>query len=134
MYATTTTGHREHISSNRSTKVLQQLISLGYLVGVVVQDTITTTEEWNGLSYSDAQSLQQSSETSTLNGVTRQYLGGAKFAQSGIGGASIRVPSCWGTSITTTFDRMGETNLYHVTKTTTTYTVRGYGGPVLTLE
>lgn len=134
MYATTTTGHREHISSNRSAKVLQQLIVFGQVAGVVVQDTITTTEEWNGLSYSDALNLQESSETSTLNGTTRQYLGSALLTQTGIGAAWMRVPNCWGESITTTFDRIGDTNLYHVTKTTTQYNVRGEGGPVLILE
>lgn len=106
----------------------------GNVAGVVVQDTVVTTEEWNGLSYADALGLQESSESSTLNGTTRQYLGGCMLTQTGIGAAWLRVPNCWGETVTTTFDRMGDTNLYRVTKTTTQYTVRGEGGPVLILE
>lgn len=78
MYATTTTGHREHVSKSSSTKVLQMLYGFGgTVIGVIIQDSTTVTEEWFGLTYNDANSLCVSSETSTLNGTTRQYLGSA---------------------------------------------------------
>lgn len=80
MYATTTTGHREHITGNKSSRVLQQLIVFNTVSGVIIQDQTQTVEEWNGLSYNDALSLYEASETSTLNGVTRPYLGSAKLA------------------------------------------------------
>ena len=105
------------------------------VVGVIIQDTSTTTEEWFGLSYSDAAALNIASETSTLNGTTRQYLGSALLQHQTIGGGYCRSPACWGTKITTSINRMGDTNLYHVIRQTTTYTVRSAGSNVtLTLE
>ncbi len=71
MYASTTSGHRPHISSSVDTKVVQQLIVWGNIDGTITQKAETTVEEWHGLSYDDANNLQEASETSTLNGVTR---------------------------------------------------------------
>lgn len=136
MYATTTTGHKEHVSQNVDTKVVQQLIVWGNIVGAITQTAQTTVEEWNGLSYADASGLQESSETSTLNGTTRQYLGGATLVQNvqpGMPAASCWATGCWGTKITTSLNRMGDTNLYHVQKTTIVYTVTGSGNTTLTL-
>ena len=135
MYANTTTGHRPHVTGSKSSRVLQQLIVFNTVSGVIIQDQTQTTEEWFGLSYTDVQSIYEASETSVLNGVTRHYFGSAKLAQNTTPGAWCRTPSCWGTQITTSYDRMGDTNLYHVTKTTTEFTVRSSGGNVtLTLE
>lgn len=135
MYATTTTGHRPHVSESKDTKVLQMLYFFTTVVGVIIQDTSTTTEEWFGLSYSDANSLNIASETSTLNGTTRQYLGSALLEHQTIGGGYCRSPACWGTKVTTSIQRMGDTNLYHVTRQTTTYTVKSSGqNTQLTLE
>lgn len=137
MYANTTNGHRPHVSKNKQTKVIQQLYfqATGALVGLIIQDEETTTEEWYGLSYSDANSVCTASETSVLNGVTRQYLGGATLSYNVLLGGWTRVPSCWGTKVTSTLQRMGNTNLYQVTKTTTVYTVRNAGeNTSLTLE
>lgn len=133
MYATTTTGHIEHTSGSKDTKVLQLLIIWQTVVGAVIQDTSTTIEEWVGLSYDDAMSVAQSYEQSTLNGATRDYLGNAVLTSTG--GAWIRCVSCWGTKVTSSFSRMSGTNCYQVTKTTTVYTVRGTGsGNTLDLE
>lgn len=135
MYATTTTGHRTNVTKSKETKVVQQLYSLGTLMGVILQDTETTTEEWFGLNQSDAINQCTASETSTLNGTTRNYLGSAMLAVNGLGGAWCRMPNCWGTRVTSQMNRMGDTNLYHVTRTTTTLTVRSSGTNVtLTLE
>ena len=35
MYANTTTGHREHVSQNVDTKVVQQLIIWGNIAGTI---------------------------------------------------------------------------------------------------
>lgn len=133
MYATTTSGHRTYTSGNKESKVLQQLIIWNNVAGAIIQDTSTTVEEWFGLNQSDALATATASEQSTLNGTTRSYLGSAVLTSSG--GAWIRVPACWGTKVTSTYQRMGDTNCYQVTKTTTVYTVRGYGnGTTFTLE
>lgn len=133
MYATTTTGYKPHINGSKETKVLQELVIWGATYGEIVQDTTTTVEEWVGLSYDDAMTLFTSSETSVLNGVERDRLGGAVLTS--MGGAWIRVPGCWGTKITSQFTKMGESNMYQLTKTTTIYSVRGSGeGMTLTLE
>ena len=135
MYANTTTGMRPNVSKTKETKVIQMLYFFTTVVGVIIQDVTTTTEEWFGLNYDDADGLCVSSETSTLAGVTRNYLGSARLSYDVIGGGWCRSPSCWGTKIVTSMNRMGETNCYHVTRTTTTYEVRRSGqNTSLTLE
>lgn len=53
MFATTTTGHREHVSVSKDVKVIQAMnISNTYCR--LIQSTTTTTETWVGLSYTDA--------------------------------------------------------------------------------
>lgn len=128
MYATTTTGHREHVTVNKSTKVLQGL-NLVNTYCRLIQTTSTTTEEWRGLNYADAMSVCTSSETSTLNGVTRPYLGSAKLSVSS-GGQSrwATIDGCWGTRISSQLSRMSDTNCYEVKKTTEVMTVTNYGG------
>ena len=135
MYATTTTGHKPHVSSSVDTKVVQQLIVWGNIDGTITQKAETTVEEWDGLSYDDAHGLMVASETSTLNGVTRNYLGGATLTQNVSSGpaAYCWATGCWGTKVTTSYNKMGETNLYHVTKTTVVYTVSGSGNTTLIL-
>lgn len=128
MYATTTNGHREHVSVNKDTKVLQAM-SINSTYCRLIQATTTTTETWVGLNYSDASSVCTASETSTLNGSTRNYLGGAKITVSS-GGTSqwATIEGCWGTKITSQLQRMGDTNCYMVTKTTQEMTVTNNGG------
>ena len=135
MYANTTNGHRTNVSKSVDTKVVQQLIVWGNIDGTITQKAETTVEEWFGLSYTDANNLIEASETSTLNGVTRNYLGGATLTQNhGFPVAAYCwATGCWGKKITTTINRMGDTNLYHVQKTTTEYTVYGSGDNTLTL-
>lgn len=135
MYATTETGHKPHISGSVDTKVIQQLIVWGNIDGTITQTANTIVEEWDGLSYDSVQNIYEASETSTLNGQTRNYLGGAILtqAQGYPVAAYCWATGCWGTKVTTSFNRMGETNLYHVTKTTIEYTVSGSGNTVLTL-
>lgn len=81
MYATTTTGHREHVTVSKDVKVLQAMrVNSTYCR--LIQTNVTTTEIWLGLSYEDAESVCTASETSTLDGSTRNYLGGAKISVS----------------------------------------------------
>ena len=121
-YANKNAVHRTVVSGNKDTKVINQLIVWNNLVDVIIQDQTTTVDTWVGLSYSDANSLFEASETS--NG--RPYLGSAvlTFAPETGGGGWIRSPACWGTKTTTQIQRIGDTNLYSVTKTTTVYDVR----------
>ena len=128
MYATTTTGHREHVSKSADTRVLQAM-SINSNYCRLIQMTTTTTETWVGLSYTDANALCVASETSTLNGYTRSYLGGAKISVSGTGVTTwATIEGCWGTKVVTQIQRMGDTNLYQVSRTTTEYTVTNNGG------
>ena len=128
MYATTTTGHREHVSVNKDTRVLQAM-SIGNTFCRLIQSNVTTTETWVGLKYSDAESVCTASETSTLNGTTRNYLGSARITVAS-GGVSTwaTIDGCWGTKITSQMQRMGDTNCYQVTKTTQVLTVSNNGG------
>lgn len=139
MYATISQSHRPLVTKNTNSKVIQSLFVWNNLVGVIVQNITSTTEEWFGLSKTDAESLCIAQTRSVLNGVERSYLGTAKLSQvvedGQVGGAYIRVTSCWGTEINSSMNRMNDTNLYHVTRTTTVYTVSAGGNRVsLTLE
>lgn len=128
MYASTSTGHRPHVTVAREKKVIQSM-NINNEYCRLIQTSETTTETWVGLSYSDADSVCVASETSTLYGTTRQYLGGAKITVAS-GGVSIwaTIEGCWGTRVTSQLSRMGDTNLYAVTKTTTVMTVTNAGG------
>ena len=118
MYATTTTGHREHVQVQKDRRVLQTL-AMGSKIAKLTQNSTTTTETWVGLSYADASSVCVSSESSTLNGTTRAYLGTAKLTLSyGTSNYWVINEGCWGTKVTSQMSRMGDTNCYQVTKTT----------------
>lgn len=81
------------------------------------------------MKYADALSVCTASETSTLDGTTRNYLGTAKISVSGPAATQYAyVEGCWGTKVTSNLTRMGETNCYQVTRTTQEMTVRNYGG------
>ena len=84
------------------------------------------------MSYSDALSLLTSTEESTLNGVTRPFLGDARLISEG--GAYVTAIGCWGVKVNSTLSKTGETNTYEVTVTTTELNVRGTGtGLTMTL-
>ena len=100
MYATTTAGHREHVSVSKDVKVLQAM-SINNNYCRLIQSTTTTTETWVGLSYTDADGVCTSSESSTLGGTTRAYLGGAKITVSASGVSQwATIEGCWGTKVT----------------------------------
>lgn len=133
MYANTTTGHREHVTVAKDVKVLQAMrINSTYCR--LIQTTTTTTEVWLGLSYADASSVCVASESSTLNGTTRAFLGGAKITVAD-GGVSqwATIEGCWGTKVSSQLSRMGDTNCYQVTKTTIDMTVSNNGGSLVLL-
>lgn len=128
MYATTTSGHREHVTVQKSSKVLQAM-SINSTYCRLIQTSTVTTEEWYGLSYTDASGVCVASETSVLGGTTRNYLGGAKITVAS-GGVSqwATIEGYWGTRISSQMQRMSDTNLYHVTKTTEELDVSNNGG------
>lgn len=132
MYATKTTGYIPNVSKTKDTKIVANLTYWGNTWGNILQDTTVTIDRWIGLSYSDAQSLLVSTEESTLNGVTRPFLGDARLISEG--GAYVTAIGCWGLKVTSAIQKMGDTNLYEVTRTTTDLSVRGTGsGLTLTL-
>ena len=118
MYATTTTGHREHVQKSIDSRVILAMHISG-TDARVTQTTTTTTEEWLGLSYSDAETLCTASEN----------LGGVKLTVSS-GGVSAwnTVEGCRGTRVSTQISRMGDTNHYRVVKTTQEMVCANTGG------
>ena len=133
MYATTTTGHREHVTVSKDKKVLQA-VNINNTYCRLIQTITTTQEVWLGLRYSDADSVCTASESSTLGGTTRPYLGSAKI-QVGSGTATLwaTIDGCWGTKVSSQLSRMGDTNHYQVVKTTTEMTVTNDGGTLTLL-
>ena len=101
MYANTTTGKREHVQKSKDSKVLQ-LMRFGSAQGRIVQTIESSTTTYVGLNYTDANGLlAQAGESSTLNNVTRAFLGSAKLTVSSGGGSSwATVDNCWGTKVT----------------------------------
>ena len=133
MYATTTTGHREHVTVSKDRRVVQA-IAINSTFARLIQTTTTTTETWTGLDYADALSCCTASETSVLSGVTRQYLGSAKITVgSGTASQWATINDCWGTKVTSQMSRMGDTNCYAVTRTTTELSVTNNGGTLTKL-
>lgn len=134
MYANTTNGHRVHVQGQKDSRALFQM-TLGSLKGTLVQDTVTTVEEYLGISWADVPSVYAASESSTLNGTSRDYLGNARLTLND-GGASTwnTAVACWGTKVTSQFSRIGDTNLYRVVVTTVEYSVRKCGDGTLTFE
>lgn len=111
-------SHRTLVSRNKNNRTIKaQLIGTWY--AVLSQTSITTVEEWRGLSRSDAIALCESYEESYMQGIRRSYLGGVVVTQSFEGGTRwMRVDSCWGTKVSSQINREGDTNLYTVSKTT----------------
>lgn len=120
--------HREHVTVQKETNVIMRM-NISSLSAALIQTVITTTETWTGLIYSDALPLCTSSESSILNGVTRNYLGSAKLT-IGSGGTSIwnTKEACWGKKVASQLSQIGDTNLYFVSRTTTEYGVTNNGG------
>lgn len=139
MYAevNTTTGvgksHREVVRKSIDYRTLK-LLAIGSAQGVLSQKIETTEETWTGLSKSDAVALCIASVSSVLNGTTRQYLGGVKIT---VGGGGITtwatIDECWGTRVKTNIQRMGDTNMYFVSRTTEVMNVYGKGGTITLL-
>ena len=125
MYATKENGYIPNVSKTKDTKIVADLTYWGNTWGHILQDTTVTVDRYVGLSYSDALSLLTSTEESTLNGVTRYHLGDARLISEG--GAYVTAIGCWGVKVTSAIQKMGDTNLYEVTKTTTELSVRGTG-------
>lgn len=98
---------------------------------MVNQLTTTTTETWTGLLKDDAIELCKASTSSTKDGVERPYLGGVKITVGGSGAYTwATIEECWGTQVTSSIQRIGDTNLYDVTTTTTEMTVTASGGTI----
>lgn len=132
MYATKTTGYSPHVNKTKDTKIVANLAYWGSIWGNIVQDTTVTVDRYVGLSYADALSLLTSTEESTLNGVTRPFLGDARLISEG--GAYVTAIGVWGVKVNSTLSKTGDSNLYEVQITTTELTVRGTGeGLTLTL-
>lgn len=118
MYATIITGHRPHTAVSKDQRTIQQM-TVNNQVGKIIQSTTTTTEEWYGLSYADAMTVCTSSEN----------LRGAKLTMtSGMVTSWCTVWGCYGTRVSSQLQRMSDTNLYHVIKTTQEMSVTGVGG------
>lgn len=124
MYANTTNGYRPHVTVSKEKRVIQQVV-LNSTYCRLIQSITSTTEEWYGLSYADASSVCTASESSD----GRPYLGSAKLTvSSGMVSQYATVDGCWGTRITSQMQRMGNTNLYQVSKTTQELSVTNAGG------
>lgn len=133
MYATTSTGHREHVTVSKESRVLQAM-NINSTYCRLIQTSTTTTETWVGLSYTDANTVCTASESSVLDGTTRAYLGGAKITVSASGSTIwATIEGCWGTKVTSQLSRMGDTNCYQVTKTTQELAVTNNGGSMTLL-
>lgn len=129
MYATTSTGYLGTTSANTSARMLGQLIVWSSLVGSVYQKQQTSVEEWNGLSYAVASSmLAQASDN--LGTVRLQGDSGVP----GIQGPYVRLTGAYGTKVDVAINQEGNTNLYHVQKTTNSYTVWKEGDGTLYYE
>lgn len=117
-----TDGHRNKVRVQKNQRVLRQMNLNGWQA-VIIQNETISEETWVGLSQTEAEALCVASETSVLGGAERNYLGGCTVSNTTPFTASIFATSCWGTRVQSQMQRMGDTNLYQVSKTTTVYDV-----------
>lgn len=122
-----TDGHRDKVRVQKNQRVIRQMNLNGWQA-VIIQNETVSEETWVGLSQTEAENYCVASESSTLNGVTRNYLGGCTVSNTTPFLASVIATSCWGTRVQSQMQRMGDTNLYQVTKTTTDYDVYAPSG------
>lgn len=128
-YGTNTTAQPVTVSrsSNKHT-VRAMWISGQYFA--IQQDVTTTIQRYEGIGYDDAVALCVSSETSTLNGTTRNYLGGARAENASH--SWMYADACWGTRVSASMNAMSP-NMYEVTVQTDVMTVSVGAGLTLTL-
>ena len=122
-YATISTGYAGITQKSSDTRTFRAMWIAGWYA-VVNQTIVTVEEEWYGLSKTDAESLCITSETSTLDGATRNYLGGmTAYSSSGANASWMRADACWGVRVVSVMAHTGSSpNLYSVHRTTQTIT------------
>jgi len=126
-FATKTTGHVEKLRRATDRRTLRAEDVLGFYVQVF-QRAVVTTEEWRGLSWADAESLDVNTDASSLGGVERPWLGGVRVTvASGNASSWITVFACWGTEVRTEIARVGDTDLFDVFRRATDYSVEAPG-------
>lgn len=126
-YSTTATGHRDTVRRQTSQRVIRQMNLNGWMAIINQVETITE-ETWVGLTKADAEALCIASESSTIGTVTRGYLGGCTVTNQTPFTATITATSCWGTRVQSQIQRMGDTNMYQVSRTTTVLDVYAPSG------
>lgn len=118
-YNTNVTANPVLVSQSSETHIVRATWLNGQYFALS-QTVTTTVQKYEGIGLADAQALCVSTESSTLGGVTRNYLGGAELRSSG--GAWMYADACWGTQTSATMNAMSP-NMYEVTVTTQTMTV-----------
>lgn len=122
MYSTNEKAHREKVQVGKSCKVVLK-IKYGDRSGSLVQTTTTTTESWVGLSKDNAETLTITTEDLRSVGIRFDDSTGhpVKWAAQ---------DNLEGTTVQSVMQRMGDTNLYQVTRTTTVLETTAKGGVI----
>lgn len=121
-YRTNVTAEPVTVAESKDSRVFQDAwIGGGHFV--LIQTTVTTVQHYEGVSLQDARALCTSSESSTLEGVSRPHLGGVRLYASGVGASWMDVAACWGTRVSSALRRMGLSSMYEVDVTTEVMTV-----------
>ena len=114
-YGTTTPLDAVVVSKTSDTRTVRSCWLNGQYFALR-QVVTTTVVRYQGVKESDIAELCASSETSTKNGTTRNYLGGAELRQ-GTNGAWMYCDACWGTIVNATANRTTP-NTFEVVVTT----------------
>lgn len=93
-----TDGHRTDVRVQKNQRVIRQMNLNGWQA-VIIQTETVSEETWVGLSKVEAESFCVASESSTLNGSTRPYLGGCTVSNTTPFESSIYATACWGTRV-----------------------------------
>ena len=135
MYATTSTGFRPDVRKSADYRVLKVMKSPQGTVAAVLKQVEKRTEStWTGLRYEDADALCQAYESSTLGQTRRDHLGAAQVTFTfATGSGWFVVEDCWGSKVTTSIARIGDTNLYSVSRVTTDLSLEASGGELTLL-
>lgn len=106
-YGTDNTATGYVISKTKDVRIVRAMWLSGWYA-VLKQTTETTVTHYEGVGEDSlADLLANAKETSTLNGTTRQYLGGATVTRSSGGTSSwMHCDDCWGTRVNVSARRM----------------------------
>ena len=127
-YGTNVTATKYKVSESKEVRIIRAMWLSGWYA--TIKQTVTTkVEHYEGVDEASINDIKAfAEETSTLNGTTRPYLGGATVTRSSGGVSSwMHCDDCWGTRVSVSARRMSP-HMWEADVTTETMDVSAGSG------